>query len=162
MALPDLCFPPAWAASVGPAVLPVGSQVPVPADEHCLAYCLIAARKAATFHAMNRYGGGFICDQSLERTYANEARTMEATVVSLMWLARTSLRQAIDANPHDCEIFVRALADLQRSLTALEAGQIPDQVALLFYAHVMGGRILVQTEREGLRSFGREIGRAHV
>ena len=59
---------------------------------------------------------------------------MEATVASVMSLARTSLQQAIDDNLRDSAAFVRALADVQRSLTELEGGRIADEVALPFYA----------------------------
>ena len=53
VALPDLCFPSAWAASVVPAVLPVGSQVSVSPDGHCLPYCLIAACNTAAWLALD-------------------------------------------------------------------------------------------------------------
>ncbi len=155
VALPDFCFPDSWDASVGIAVLPFGSQVSVPPDGHCLAYCLIAARNPAAWLAIERHGGGFICDKDLELTHANEARNLEGTVASIMAVAQASLHQAIDRNPEDCGSFIRALADVDQSLTALEAGSLPDEVALLFYAHVMGGRIVVDTMREGLRPFGR-------
>ncbi len=61
---------------------------------------------------------------------------MEGTVASVMFLARTELPQTIHDNPRDCAAFVRALADVQRSLTELEGGRIADEVALPFYAHV--------------------------